>query len=49
MDDFLGNDDVVTGFPAKNKTCLEGVDEVTKVGFKTANKNFHDGFVESVT
>lgn len=48
MDDFLGNNDVVTGFPSWNKACLEGVDEVTKVGFKMANKNFSDGFVEGV-
>lgn len=48
MNDFLSNNDVVAGFSSRNKACLERVDEFTKVGFKPANRNFCDSFVEGV-
>lgn len=48
MDNFLGNDDVVTIFSIKNEASLEGVDQAIEMGFQSTDKDFYDSFVEGI-
>lgn len=48
MDDFLNHNDIIVGFPTRDKACLEWVDEVTKEGLQAEYKNFGNSLVESV-
>lgn len=49
VNNFLSEDNIITRFPTGNEVCLQGMDKVTKVGFKSLNENFCDSFVKSVT
>ena len=48
MENFLGNDDVVTSFSIRNEASLEGVDQAIEMGLQSTNKNFYNSFVEGI-
>ena len=48
MENFLGNDDVVTSFSIRNEASLEGMDQAIEMGLQSTNKNFYNSFVEGI-
>ena len=48
VDDFLGNNDIVTGFSSWHKPSLKGMNKVAKVSFQPAYQDFCYGFVKGV-
>ena len=48
MENFLGNDDVVTSFSIRNEASLEGVDQAIEMGLQSIDKNFYNSFVEGI-
>ena len=48
MENFLGNDDVVTSFSIRNEASLEGVDQAIEMGLQSTEKNFYNSFVEGI-